>query len=435
MNNEGKYFQQRSEEVKEIMFKHPSSIVRLGISVILVIIILLLTGSNYISYNDILKTNIIITSTNPPVNIIAKEAGRFDNIFVQPDQFVKKNELLAVLENSADYRDVFKLKKIIDTVRNSINGFDNLPKELPINLKLGKIQSAYFRFRHQYQYFLNDYTLDFYDSETNFIKKRIQEKKVEISNLRERLLYHEEELKSQKEIYKKKKLLFDKGVISETILYLNQSSLSKFEKTKEYYKSLIQSQNDELLILKDNLRTSFVNKRKAISSVNQQLEESIQEVIDEIFKWESSYLLVSPTRGKVSFFEFFNAYQNVEKNDILFAIIPNISGDIIGKAFIPVESFGKVILGQKVIIKIDNYPYHKWGSIEGVVYNISKTPKPMGLNKKLSYIVDVEISSLNSSYGRKLNFKHEMSGVGEIILEELSVFDRIFYGQKEVLHK
>ncbi|WP_409012461.1 HlyD family efflux transporter periplasmic adaptor subunit [Dyadobacter sp. 50-39] len=37
-------------------------------------------------------------------------------------------------------------------------------------------------------------------------------------------------------------------------------------------------------------------------------------------------------------------------------------------------SLGKVKEGQKVLVKLDGYPYQEFGSIEGILSKISTTP-------------------------------------------------------------
>ena len=47
------------------------------------------------------------------------------------------------------------------------------------------------------------------------------------------------------------------------------------------------------------------------------------------------------------------------------------NGDPEGQMLLPAECAGKVKLGQETIVKLDDYPYNKYGSIKGVFSSIS----------------------------------------------------------------
>ena len=93
---------------------------------------------------------------------------------------------------------------------------------------------------------------------------------------------------------------------------------------------------------------------------------------------------------------------------------------------------GKVKKGQKVIIKLENYPSEEWGSLEGSIESISEVPKQGEENQ---YTVYIGVSSLSTSYGKQVEFKQEMQGTAEIILEELSILQRIFYQVRKAFER
>lgn len=78
----------RSEEVQEVMSQIPPWILRYGITELFVIVIALLIGSWFFKYPDVIKAEIIITSLEPPANIIARSTGKIDEIYVRNNQYV-----------------------------------------------------------------------------------------------------------------------------------------------------------------------------------------------------------------------------------------------------------------------------------------------------------------------------------------------------------
>src|SRR3982750_200213 len=69
-------YEVNSEEVQDIMSKMPHWIIRYGTTILFVVIILLFAGSYFIHYPDVIVTNVNITSSNPPVKVVAQANGR-----------------------------------------------------------------------------------------------------------------------------------------------------------------------------------------------------------------------------------------------------------------------------------------------------------------------------------------------------------------------
>src|SRR5699024_9317465 len=109
-------FDLRSEEVQEILTKVPHWMIRYGNFLFLALIVLVLFLSWLIKYPDIITAEATITTKIPPQKVYAKITKNFDSIFVEQGQEVYPNQTLAVLENTANYQDVMKLKETLDTL-------------------------------------------------------------------------------------------------------------------------------------------------------------------------------------------------------------------------------------------------------------------------------------------------------------------------------
>src|SRR3954452_5485891 len=76
-------YELRSEEVQDIMSKMPHWIIRRGTTVLCAVILLLCVGAYYIHYPDVIVTNVTITSSNPPLKMVAQTSGKIQQIFVK----------------------------------------------------------------------------------------------------------------------------------------------------------------------------------------------------------------------------------------------------------------------------------------------------------------------------------------------------------------
>ena len=137
----GKDIELRSEAVQEVMGHVPSRIVRWGITVLFAVVLMLVVGSFFFRYPDVVEAEMTLTSRNPVTEVVARTSGRVSNLYVADGQEVKEGLPLAVVENTAVTEDVFRLKKLLARYAGE-------PERLGYYLlqdvwRLGDIQSAY----------------------------------------------------------------------------------------------------------------------------------------------------------------------------------------------------------------------------------------------------------------------------------------------------
>ncbi|MEO2052099.1 MAG: HlyD family efflux transporter periplasmic adaptor subunit [Allomuricauda sp.] len=323
---------ERSDEVNEILGKAPHWVIRLGISIVFIIVALLILGSSLVSYNDVITVPIVITSKSQPIDIKSTGVGRLSRILIKPGQIVKAGEILAIFESPTNFEDAIKLSKRIEKYKIEIGNLDSLYSIFPYHLDLGHLQFAY----------------------GDFVSK------------------------------------YESYIIS----------------TQDY-----SSQKGEMVI----------EEQKILS---QQLYRAFQNLKTELKLWENQFLVTTPISGKASFIDAANQFKDMPKGTTLFSITPKDPGDVLGKASLPIYDSAKVIIGQRVLVKLLSHPFEEWGSLEGRLTAISYARKGNG---EPFYDLEVEISVLTTSSGRQIHFEHEMQGSAEIITEELTILQRIFY--------
>lgn len=96
---------------------------------------------------------------------------------------------------------------------------------------------------------------------------------------------------------------------------------------------------------------------------------------------------------------------------------------------LPATGAGKVKTESRVIIKLDNYPYKEYGSVNGIVNTISLISKEQQIasNHIDSYLIDIRLpDELTTNYGKKLDFKYEIKGTADIIVNDRRLIERLF---------
>ena len=138
---DGKDIELRSEAVQEVMGHVPSWIVRWGITVLSLVVLMLVVGSFFFRYPDVIEAEMRLTSRNPVTEVVARTSGRVSSLYVADGQEVKEGLPLAVVENTALTEDVLRLKQLLARYAGE-------PERLGYYLlqdvwQLGDIQPAY----------------------------------------------------------------------------------------------------------------------------------------------------------------------------------------------------------------------------------------------------------------------------------------------------
>lgn len=419
----------RSEEVQDILTAMPHWMVRWGNILLLIIIVLLFVFSWFIRYPDIVQTEIIITTQIPPEKLVANSTGKIAHIFISDKGVVTPHTPLAIIENPANYKDVYALKNLIETL--DINNLDfNFPIEDASILQLGGIESAYANFEKSYLEFsinknLKPYLID--KQAQNF--EQIQEES------RLQLLLEQKEIASKELTYKRTELerhkkLFDKGVIpaqeweSKNVEYLQQ------EKSINSLTSQITNIRSSLNDLNKSKKTTLLSESKDDLILKRNVILAINQLKKSILDWELAYVIQASIEGKVTFLQIWKENQNITAGDNVFVIIPE-NNNFIGKVKATALNSGKIKVGQRVNIRLANYPDREFGIVQGEVKSFSLIP-----DKENNLLIDIDLpKGLKSSYNKELLFQQEMSGTADIITDDLRLIERLLYQFRDLFKR
>jgi HlyD family secretion protein len=188
--------------------------------------------------------------------------------------------------------------------------------------------------------------------------------------------------------------------------------------------------------LKESLLDTEQQAVEKINDLHSRLQSLISQLKTEIQNWEMSFVLTAPIDGKITFTQYWVSNQNVSAGEEIFTIIPMTGqeGDfqIIGKASLPVARSGKVKTGQKVNIRIENFPDTEYGMLRGVVQNISLVPSKSG--ESVSYAVEISLpGNLITTYQKELPYLPNMQGQAEIITEDISLLERLIMPIRKII--
>lgn len=421
----------RTEEVNEILSSTPKWIFRWGITVIFILIIVGVSLTYFIRYPDILTAKLTLTTLNPPVTLIAKNNGKLIELLVKNNDTIQANQTLAVIENTADYKDLLLLDQATKSLIEKLNKQDTiLTESIKDSLTVGELTPAYLTVLKSIKDAKIYSVINPFNKQISFLRKDLGSYKSLLIKYQKQASINNEQLKlSETDYLRDKKLLEEKTI-----------SIREFEiKKKEYLNALNGNEQSKISVSNAELQISSIEKSilqlqiqnyQEQAKLKSELQQSIKVLSIELTNWKQKYLIISPVSGKISFFNVWAVNQNVKQGDELFAVIPKQKQVFIGKCTLPITNSGKLTTGQKVNIKLDNYPYNENGMLQGIVSSISEVPT------KDTYMIDINLlNGLTTSYNKSLAYKEQMTGTADIITKNISVMDRLFFNFKKLIDK
>ena len=410
----------RSEAVQEIVSNDPGFLIRYGISIFLLVIVLLGIVCWVIKYPDLVTAKAKLTSINAPKPVICKTEGKLIKLNVAEGQEVLKGNVLGYMESIADQREVITMSASLDTLSFLLT--DNKAEEMQKILtsqynNLGELQQSYQSFTQAFIIFRNYLSNGFY------LKKKIilrtdmlnQEKLHKI--LLEQKMIENKDLSLAQRTFDMNDTLKKQSVISELDFRNEQSKLLiKQLSIPQINTALVNNENQqnekqkEILELENTIAQQKVIFQQALNTFKSQVDD-----------WKKRFLLIAANNGKVSFATFLQENQQLRINQIVF-YVNSKNTQYYAEMLIPQTNFGKIRIGQEVLLKFPSFPDVEFGSVKGKIDFISRIPSDSGFLAKVSLP-----DGLITNYKKEIQYSEGLFASGEIITDNLRLLQRFYY--------
>jgi multidrug efflux pump subunit AcrA (membrane-fusion protein) len=410
-----------STEVQEIISQKPSWIVRNGIILFLLIIGMMLATTFFISYPDVVNANATFTSLNAPKEVKARAEGKLVKLLVTEGKIVVENEVIGFVESRAIHEEVIALSNTINALQNSIDKNENAT--IPNNFKnLGEVQQAYQVFMQAHNTYKQYLSSGFYRQKKSMLQEDLSYLQRLHGNLNEQKRMQQEDLGLATKTYEANQKLSDGNVIADLELRNEKSKfISKAMSIPQINASLITNESSkhekekEIAQLENDIAQQKGIFLQAINTFKAQLED-----------WKNKYLLLAPIAGKVSFSDFLQENSQIKLNQTICFINPeNIT--FYARIYILQNNFGKIKVGEDVLLKLNAYPHKEFGIIKAKLDFISTIPSDSG------FVARVNLpNGLTTNYNKQLQYKEGLSAQAEIITADLKLSDRLFNEVKSI---
>jgi multidrug resistance efflux pump len=412
----------REEIFGEVHNMKPSWWTVRGIFFVFTLLVILFILSYFIKYPDIIIANARFVSDVPSVTIPSKLTSKIASLKKHDGEAVRKNDYIIVFADNSDYNDVLRLTEKIKNLDLNSDLTHFFEEGLKNEYKLGDlIQSSWNALNSQ---LLENYQIvsqKKYDLEIQRLENELLYERRILLKYR-RLLALDENLSKIWEQQRNVDSLLATGNVISKVDY-NESLIRQLQTKKN-------STQEELTFQKSNLEIARI--MNSIEALKQRKQERLTELKVNIKKafldlklaidtWEENYVIKSPTDGKLHYLIPFKENQYVKMNEDLVAITP-ATMNFRAELKIPFSGAGKLRTGQKVNIKLNDYPYNEFGVVTGKIVQLSEVANQ---DHYIGIVIPDKLKN-RTSYNKTIRIHENALGIAEIITQDRSWLGRLF---------
>lgn len=368
----------------------------LSILMVIVIIIFFYFGS----YTKKIQVSGVVMPKGEVVRVYNNYEGIIDAVHVREGDFVKKGDLLFTIVN------------------DRVSNLNNIQKEsvdlIESKIKISKDSIENLRFLQS--------------KKTSLLQNKIISLRNELEITEgARQLLNEKLIISEANLVKYKKLR-ERNMISPS-----QFDMIKLDNIEAEIKTNdILSRKNRLVSEIKELQLTMMDLPLEIKKERHELEQELMELSMRLnyARLDRENQVLSPVDGTISSLNAFNG-KNINRSYLLAVLVPE---DVIleGVLRIPNRAIGFIKNGDVVRMRLDAFPYQKFGAIHGHVEHIStvallpyEMPDVMN-NKDMLYAVRVRLDDVAiTAYGKRLPLKPSMTFTADVMMEKRRIYEWI----------
>lgn len=422
MEREQDNIELRSEEVQEILGTPPGWLARWGTLTALAGVVVMGWIGYWIELPETVEADIKITSKDPPRRFIASKTTMLKEVLVENEGRVDSGKTILLFDSKARLGHVLNLESDLLGVKSDTQILNLRPSR---DLLLGELLTDYYDFLEKWEQYdmVSSRKLDTYGRRE--METRIRELEIGIEELhrkRERLQRRLEEVKSA---YEKEQQMFNKGMLTREDLNPTRTEKDRYEREIQDIQSDIRTKSFQISTLRDKARSSS-GRAKALQDQTiafNLLKDSFAKLKNKVSEWKREYTVEAPISGTILFGKDNLAPgQFVQRDSLLLVILPVKPVGMVGKLDLSVEEAGQVVKGQRVQVKLYDYPFPDYGATWGYVESKGKIPSGGRLPVDIHFAGD----TLVTTKGGRIQPEGEMRGKATIFISKRRLIQRLF---------
>lgn len=412
-----------NEDIRDIVEVIPMGPTRNGLIFFIVVSGLLISLAWFIKYPEVISGQATVVTRHAPLDIVMPSSGSV--IFLKDQgQLVEINENIGIVKNSSSYNDVIKLDQIIQSQKLYTSGEINNNLNFPEDLTLGDLQASYYQARNLYIQYKNFTGTNIYETKINDLTRIKRTYKTLRSNKSKELDVSMQSIDLYNKNLDRDSILLKKRVISQQEYELAKAQNLNFKRdfhTRNQDFVMIEMQE---LQADKNLNDFMMDFNDRKNLLRNEFISAYSQILTAMEEWKKKYILKSPVKGVIQILNHNKNNQFLAYGEPVINVIPEFT-PLKAEVSIPSEGAGKILIGQRAILKLNDYPHEEFGFVDGKVKDISLNRTKDKDAKSYTQLV-IEFKKFKTHMDKEIIFKSGMSGNVDIILKEKRLIHRFF---------
>jgi HlyD family secretion protein len=410
----------RSEVMMDIVSNKPGFLIRWGNLFFLLILTFLGVACWFIRYPDTIAASAKLTSINAPKPVVTLVGGKLVKLFISENQLVHKRQIIGYVESTARHDEILRILVTVDSIQMLLDADSAswVRKYFSSNHSLfGELQLSYQAYSQAFLLYNNFLADGFYEKKRGMLAKDKTNLEKLLTNLKEQQKLQEQDLALAQKTFDANQLLKKDNVISDFDYRIEQSKLiNKKLSLPQIRSSIIANESQqadkekEMMELENTMNQQKLIFQQALNTFRSQVEE-----------WKKRYIMEAPIAGKVAFASFIQENQQLSANQTICYINPENS-QYFAEIVIPQANFGKVSVGQAVLLRFESYPFQEFGSVMGKIEFISHIPSEKGYQAKV-----ILTNGLVTTYKKQVQYRDGLLANAEIVTRDMRLLERFYY--------
>ena len=207
--------------------------------------------------------------------------------------------------------------------------------------------------------------------------------------------------------YQRNKALYEKKVIA----------AEEYEKYQYEYNKI----NNELASLKDNQISKWQTDLNSYTNSYNEISSSLNQEIKD----KELYVITSPVSGTLDYFRGIYKGSNIQTGNSVAIISPDST--LCCEIYVSPRNIGYIHIGMPVSIQVESFNYNEWGTIEGLVTEISSDFLTDNNNNAFYQVkCQLEKDHLIRKNGVQGKLKKGMTVISHFKITRRSLFDLLY---------
>ncbi len=410
----------KSDSMNEMLSSPPSWIIRSGSGLFLIALLIVVGLAWFIYYPDEVSGDIVVTTSNPPIELSNQGYIQLKSLNVQENEKVRSGDLIAQFDIQANADDVEKASAYLNKLEVFEVHFPTEIVEFDQKLQLGVFQEQWVTLLSKIHEWNLKHSENQSAKELGFIQQEIsfREQLQAISGKRIKLSEGEYAL-IEEQLAGSERLAEQQAISTQTLVQDKRSQSQAMQTVQSQKEQYVQNQITLNALRKQKLQVEHDTRLEDLQKASE-IRMNLVTLRISIQNWEKNAVWIAPCSGKVLFNKILQVNRFYKANEASLVIVPEESG-YSALATIQTAGAGKVRVGQKAFIELVDFPKSEFGLLEGIVSSMTQ------IDKDGKYEVKIELlNQLKTTYNKNIPAKAQLKGKVKIITKDKRLLMRFF---------